>query len=288
MCLPGTVETVRTALDADPAAGRAHAPAPVSRRALLAGGGALALGGALAPSAAWAKKPRGRGSQRVQDLTHVFRAGFPVYTGDAPARRTLVTVADDGFYAQAWSFGEHSGTHLDAPGHFVADGRRTPQLRAAELVAPIVVIDISARARRDADAAVEAADVRAFERRHGRIPRGALVCMHSGWEDRADDPEAYRNAGADGRFHFPGFALEAVELLLRRRAIRAIGVDTLSLDVGESSTFEVHKRLLGADRYGIENVANLERIPARGATAIVGVVPWEQGSGGPCRLLATY
>jgi kynurenine formamidase len=93
---------------------------------------------------------------------------------------------------------------------------------------------------------------------------------------------------ADGRFHFPGFGLEAVEWLLERRHIRAIGVDTVSLDIGASTTFDVHKRLLGADRYGLENLANLGHIPPRGAEAIVGVIPWEQGSGGPCRVLARW
>ncbi|HVL94475.1 MAG TPA: cyclase family protein [Solirubrobacteraceae bacterium] len=282
MCLPGTVETVREALDAE-----APPAAAVSRRAALLGGAALAAG-ALSPTTALAQNPRKRGRKRVRDLTHVFRAGFPVYTGDEPARRTLSTVEKDGFYAQAWAFGEHSGTHMDAPGHFVAGGRRVPQLRPAELIAPAVVIDISDRAERDADAAVEASDLRRFERRHGRIPRGAVVFMYSGWDARVGDSAAYKNAGADGKFHFPGFSLKAVDFLLDKRRITGIGVDTLSLDPGESATFDVHKRLLGADRYGLENVANLKRIPARGATVTVGVIPWEEGSGGPCRLLATY
>jgi len=144
------------------------------------------------------------------------------------------------------------------------------------------------RAAGDPDAQVEVRDLRAYERHHGRIPRHAAVCMFSGWERRVGDPDAYRNPGPDGTFHFPGFGLDAVEWLLERRHIRAIGVDTLSLDFGASTTFEVHSRLLGADRYGIENLANLGRVPARGAEAIVGVIPWEQGSGGPCRVLARW
>jgi kynurenine formamidase len=279
MCLPGTVETVREALDAE--------GVRVSRRAALAGGGAAALA-ALVPPAAAAKSPRKRGHKRVQDLTHVFRAGFPVYTGDAPTRRTLVTVAQDGFYAQEWKFGEHSGTHMDAPGHFVEGGRLVPQLRARELFAPAAVIDISKRAAQDPDAAVGPDDLRRFERRHGRIPRGAIVFMYSGWESRVGDPDAFKNTGADGKYHFPGFGAEALEVLLTERQITGIGVDTLSLDPGISATFDVHKRLLGADRYGLENVANLSKIPPRGASVVVGVVPWEEGSGGPCRLLATY
>ena len=259
----------------------------VSRRTVL-GGSAVAALVALVPTGAAAQQPRRRGARRYQDLTHVFRGGFPVYAGDAPARRTLVTVAGEGFYAQQWTFGEHSGTHMDAPGHFVADGRLVPQLRPAELFAPAAVIDISSRAARDPDAMVEPSDLRRFERRHGQIPRGAIVFMYSGWERRLGDPTAFKNVGSDGKFHFPGFGREALDVLLKTRRITGIGVDTLSLDVGASSTFDVHKRLLGADRYGLENVANLSKIPPRGANVVVGVIPWEDGSGGPCRLIATY
>jgi len=114
-----------------------------------------------------------------------------------------VTVEDDGFYSQEWTFGEHSGTHVDAPGHFIAGGRLSPQLRPAELVAPIVVIDISNKAAADPDAVVTRQDLISFERGHGRIPRGAIVAMHSGWESRIDDPAAYKNADGSGTYHFP-------------------------------------------------------------------------------------
>ena len=287
MCLPGTVETVREGIENErEEPGREG----VSRRAALAGGGAAAALAALgpAPALAWTGRRRGGGKRRYEDLTHVFTAGFPVYTGDPPTRRTLTTVEEDGFYKQEWTFDEHSGTHMDAPGHFIADGRRVTELRPRELFAPAVVIDISARVARDPDAEVEVADLRSFERRHGRVPRGAVVFMYSGWERRLPDTAAYKNADAGGTYHFPGFGLEALEWLLDRRSIAGIGVDTLSLDPGVSTTFDVHTRLLGADRYGLENVANLKNIPPRGAHLVVGVIPWEEGSGGPCRLLAAY
>ncbi len=224
----------------------------------------------------------------MQDLTHVFSAGFPVYAGDTATRTTIDSIEENGFYAQEWRFGEHSATHMDAPGHFTAGGRLVDELEAEELFAPAVVIDISRRAARDPDAEVEPRDLARYEWRYGRIPRGAIVFMYSGWEERLPDAEAFLNADANGTYHFPGFGIDAVEWLLERRDPRGIGVDTLSLDPGNSTTFAVHTRLLGADRYGVENVANLARIPARGAEAVVGVIPWEQGSGGPCRVLATY
>jgi kynurenine formamidase len=274
MCLPGTIEAVR------------DNGATVSRRGLLAGGGAAALA-AMLPTEARAHKPkRQRLRGRVVDLTHRFDAGFPVYTGAAPTRRTLKTHAADGFYSQEWTFGEHSGTHMDAPGHFTVGGRLVPELEAEELILPIVVIDISERAASNPDAVVTAADLRSFERRHGRIPRNALVAMHSGWDRKLGTP-AFTGRDANGVYHFPGFGEDTVDVLLARRAA-AIAVDTLSLDNGPSTTFGVHTRWLGADNYGLENVANLGRIPAHGATAIVGVIPWQEGSGGPARVLATY
>jgi kynurenine formamidase len=278
MCLPGTVEAVRARADEE---GRA----PITRRAALAAAaGAVAVTALPAPSVQARRIPE----KRTRDLTHVFTEGFPVYTFDPPRRRTLVTVEDNGFYSQEWTFGEHSGTHIDAPGHFIAGGRLSPELRPAELVAPLVVIDISTKAAADPDAAVTRQDVMSFERGHGRIPRGAIVAMYSGWESRIGDPAAYKNADGSGTYHFPGFAIDAVEWLLARRQIAGIGVDTLSLDPGRSQTFDVHLGLLGADRYGIENLANLGRIPARGATAFVGLIPWEEGSGGPARVLALW
>src|SRR5919108_5924049 len=163
MCLPGTVEKVR------------EQQPTVTRRTVLAGGGAAALA-ALMPGEALAhKRRRLKRRGKVVDLTHEFKAGFPVYTGNAPSRRTLTTIPANGFYKQEWTFDEHSGTHMDAPGHFVDGGRRTPDLTPSELILPIVVIDISARAGRDPDAEVTPDDLRSFERRHGRIPRGALV-----------------------------------------------------------------------------------------------------------------
>jgi kynurenine formamidase len=275
MCLPGTVEAVR------------DNQTEVTRRTMLAGGGAAALA-ALAPREALAHKPRRRRRRgRIADLTHTFTAGFPVYTGSPPSRRTLVTVQKDGFYAQEWTFGEHSGTHMDAPGHFVAGGRFVPQLRPRELMLPIVVIDIATRAAGDPDTVVTPSDLRRFERRHGRIPRNALVAMDSGWSAKLGSP-AFTGRDAGGVYHFPGFGEDAVEFLLERRRAAAIGVDTLSLDHGPSTTFAVHKRWLGADNYGLENLANLDRIPRHGAVATVGVIPWQEGSGGPARVLATY
>jgi kynurenine formamidase len=279
MCLDGTHETVRVEMEEE-------GLPTISRRGFMLGGAGLAAAVLSRPVVSMAAPRRSR--KRARDLTHLFREGFPVYTGDPPARETLVTIPANGFYKQRWTFDEHSGTHMDAPGHFTVGGRLSPQITPQELFVSACVIDISARVAMNPDSVVTVDDLRDFERRHGRIPKGAGIFMYSGWESRVNDPAAYKNVGADSRFHFPGFGVDAVDWLLERRNIKCIGVDTLSLDNGPSQTFDVHKLLLGADKYGLENLANLKTIPPRGAETAVGLVPWEEGSGGPCRVIARW
>jgi kynurenine formamidase len=286
MCLPGTIETVRARAEEEGIRAEEERAPRVDRRAILLGG----LGAAVAAAVPGRAAAEAAAGARLQDLTHVFREGFPVFLGaENPTRETIVTIAQNGFYKQRWTFDEHSGTHMDAPGHFIEGGRRAPQIRLPELMnVPIVVIDISKRVAENPDAIVTPDDLRRFERRHGRIPNRALVCMYSGWESRVGNQDAFRNVGPDGKQHFPGFGKPAVDWLLSTRRITGIGVDTLSLDHGPSTTFDVHVTLLRANKYGLENLANLKKIPPRGATAFVGLIPWQEGSGGPCRVVARW
>jgi kynurenine formamidase len=284
MCVPGTIEAVRSHVE--------HAETEVSggprldrRAALLAGAGA-ALAAAL-PSAARANG--GRRGGKAQDLTHAFRVGSPMFPGvPRPSKTVHVTVPVDGFYGQIWNFWEHTGTHLDVPAHFVVGGRTTPQLTLDELMAPIAVIDISDRAASNPDTVVTIDDLRRYEKKHGKIKRGSLVAMDSGWDARIGSEAAYRNTDASGTMHFPAWSKDAVDWLVDERRIGAIGVDTLSLDPGNATAFVAHVALLAANRFGIENLANLSKIPPEGATAFVGVIPWEDGSGGPARVIATW
>ena len=131
-------------------------------------------------------------------------------------------------------------------------------------------------------------DLRRYERRHGRIPKGALVCMDSGWASKADDPLAFKGGTAFPNYHFPGFSVEAAMWLAERCHVTSIGVDTISLDPGESTTLPVHVEFLATDRYGLEGLNNLGEIPPRAAVAYVGLIPWEEGSGGPCRVIASW
>jgi kynurenine formamidase len=294
MCTEKCVELTQAAATA---AGRAAEPAArragstVTRRAALLGGAAVAASAAVGGTAqAGERAPAFSGERHgLRDLTYPLTTSFPAFTpGEEAARRTIATIESNGYYMQEWRIIEHLGTHVDAPGHFTPGGRLAPELRPSELIVPAVVIDIAHRAARDPDTAVTIEDLRSFERRHGRIPRDAAVLMYSGWGAKVGDPDAYRGTDATGTLHFPGFDPDACEWLLRRRGIRSLGVDTLSIDPGNSTTFETHLILTGADRYGVENLANLDRIPKRGATIVVGLIPYEAGSGGQARVLASW
>jgi kynurenine formamidase len=279
MCLPGTAEVVREQVEAE-------GTPKVDRRTALLGAAGAALA-ATFPASALANG--GRRKRRFCDLTHTFREGFPVFvTGEEPERETIADYATSGFYAQRWTFGEHSGTHMDVPGHFIPGARLSPEITVQELIVPIVVIDIRKKAEDDPNAMVELDDIKKFEKRHGKIPAGALVAADSGWAEKIDDPDAFKGGPAFPNYNFPGWGLEAALFLAQKRDITGIGIDTLSLDPGNSLTFPVHVQYLATDRYGIENLTGLDCIPPSGATAYVGLIPWEEGSGGPCRVVATW
>ena len=211
MCLPGTAEIVRERVEAE-------GTPKVDRRTALLGAAGAALAASF-PASALANGGRRR-KGRFCDLTHTFREGFPVFvTGEEPERETIADYATSGFYAQRWTFGEHSGTHMDVPGHFHPGGRLSPDIELRELIVPIVVIDIRRRAATDPNAMVELDDIKSFERRHGKIPRGALVAADSGWAEKVDDPDAFKGGPAFPNYNFPGWGLEAAMFLAEKRDI---------------------------------------------------------------------
>jgi kynurenine formamidase len=283
MCSPAVLSMVQA---------RLRDGSPISRRRVLGVGGALAGAAglprfAMAQGATPVASPVATGGMAVLDLTHVITPELPVWPGNEPFVAEVVKdYATDGFYAQSLSFWEHTGTHLDAPAHFV-EGMPTAELLPPEmLVAPLAVVDIAARAAGDPDAAVTVEDLEAWEAANGTLPEGAFVAMHSGWAAKIDDAEAFINMDSDGVMHFPGFSPEAATFLIEERNIVGIRVDTLSQDPGNSTDFGTHVAILGAGRYGIEGLANLDQAPASGATVIIGAPKHVNASGGPSRVLA--
>jgi kynurenine formamidase len=277
MCAPFVIDDVREQL---------------SRRGFLAAvGGAAALvaapGGASAQSPATRPVRMPRGFREVYDLTHTYSPKLPVFPSFHPLQMTpKFSIAKDGFFASELTLDEHTGTHMDAPMHFIPGGVSADRLPVDRFIAPLCVISIASRAAKDADTTLVVDDVLAWERTHGRIPAGAFVAMHTGWDARVPDPEAFINRDAAGKNHAPGFGAEAAAFLTRQRDIVGVGTDTLSLDMTAAGTSVAHVAFLGAGKYGIEMLANLTAVPASGATVIIGGPKHEGASGGPTRVYA--
>ncbi len=223
---------------------------------------------------------------KVVDLTIPFGSDIVMWPGaPAPEAETMVTVAHDGFFARKVTFFEHSGTHFDAPCHFIEGQSTVDQIPAQSLVRPIAVIDISARVGEDADALLSLDEVLAFESAHGQIPEGAAVFLRTGWEERNSDPIRY--AGQPGDLRFPGFGVEAAEYLVSNRKIVGLGIDTLGIDSGAATTFPVHTQVTHPrGLWHLENLQNLRLLPPVGAWVVVGVLPLIGGSGSPARVIA--
>ncbi|MEM7531373.1 MAG: cyclase family protein [Chloroflexota bacterium] len=221
----------------------------------------------------------------VVDLTHTLGEDFPTYFGvPLLSMETLNVLAEDGFNMKKWTLTEHVGTHMDAPFHF-SEEDTADEIPVSNLVGPLAVVDIRARAEEDADTQVTPDDLMAWEAEHGEMPPGVIVAMNSGWDEYVNT-EKFRNADDDGVMHFPGYHIEAVEFLLGERDAKGIMVDTLSLDHGPSADFAVHYRWLPSNRWGVENAANLGALPASGATVIVGGPKIAGATGGPSRVIA--
>lgn len=224
------------------------------------------------------------GHAQVEDLTHTYGPDFPTYFG-APgiSAEQNFKFSESGFNLFTLTINEHTGTHIDAPLHFSADGLSVDEIPVSSLVAPLCVIDIAARAEGDADTQVTPDDIKAWMAKNGDIPAGACVAMHSGWGAKTGS-DAFR--GFDGeKQHYPGFHVEAAQMLIEANA-GSIASDTLSLDHGISADFATHYAWLPTGRFGIENIANLDKVPAAGATIVVGAPKHQGGSGGPARIFA--
>jgi kynurenine formamidase len=207
------------------------------------------------------------------------RRNFPTFFGEQQVfYDKKFSHEKDGLNLYELRINEHTGTHIDAPLHFSADGKSVAELAVEDLVAPLVVVDIRARAAEDADAQLTPDDLKAWIDANGDLPEGAVVALNSGWDAHVGT-DMFRNADAEGRMHFPGFHID-------EGSARAIAVDTLSLDFGPSADFAVHNTWLPAGRYGIEGVANLGSLPAKGATIVVGAPKVRGGTGGPGRVFA--
>ena len=231
---------------------------------------------------------------RMVDLTHPYNAQT-IYWPTSPSTFRLERLSfgptPGGYFyaANAFCAPEHGGTHLDAPIHFSEGGVTADRIPLERLVAPAVVIDVAERAARDADYRLTRQDVLDFERRHGRIARGTIVLLRTGWSRHWPDRKAYLGDDTPGdasKLHFPSFGVDAARLLVEERGAAALGVDVASIDYGQSKDFMVHRVAAARGVPGLENLTELDELPPTGAVVIALPMKIEGGSGGPVRVIA--
>ena len=231
---------------------------------------------------------------RVVDLTHAFGPStlfWPTVATGFTHEQLSYGPTPGGWFYSAYTYAgpEHGGTHLDAPIHFDKDGTTSDRIPVEQFIGPAVVIDVTAQAAKNPDYRLTRADVTDWESRHGRIPRGAIVVLRTGWAARWPDAKRYFGDDTPGdasRLHFPSYGEDAARLLVTERQVAALGADVASIDYGASRDFIVHRIAAAAGVLGLENLANLSALPASGATLITLPMKIDNGSGGPLRAIA--
>jgi kynurenine formamidase len=236
------------------------------------------------------------GSIEVVDLTAPLSSQTPILALPEPLGQTVpfamteISRYDERGPAWYWNnitTGEHTGTHFDAPIHWVSgrDGAAVSQVPARQLVAPAVVLDVSRLADQDPDFLLEIDHVRAFEAEHGALPAGGWLLLRTGWAARSADAAAFLNDG-----HTPGISVECARWLAEQAPVQGVGVETVGTDAGLAHSFDppfpCHSFLLGSGKFGLTQLQNLAALPQVGSVVIAGPLPIVGGSGSPCRVLA--
>ena len=218
---------------------------------------------------------------KLIDLTHTLSPSIPTWNGDCGFKHDIVFDYDPTspvqFRTHSIQMNEGIGTHMDAPAHCFKNAKTIDQLPLDDLLAPCVMIDVSSIA--DESFSLSVNDILSFERMHGEIPPRCVIIVKTGWEKYWDSPEKYQN-----NHRFPSISTEAAHLLLERDIV-GVGIDTLSPDRGDTD-FPVHRALLGANKFIIENAANLDQLPAIGSFILVAPIKIKDGTEAPVRLIA--
>jgi kynurenine formamidase len=202
-------------------------------------------------------------------------------------------INDKGFYYASNKFttAEHGGTHIDAPRHFAQGHRTVDQIPLDQLIGQAIVVDVSAKCAQNPDYLIATDDLQQWEQANGAMPAGTIVIFRTGYGKRWPDRKTYlgtdeRGAQAVAKLHFPGLSPDAARWLLANRSIKAVGLDTASIDYGQSTMFETHRALFEKDVPAFENLANLETLPIKGFTIVALPMKIAGGSGGPLRIVA--
>jgi len=246
---------------------------------------------AAAWTTAWAASPT-----RWIDLTYPFdekTVYWPTEKG-FEHQKGFEGVTEKGYFYSAHRFAaaEHGGTHMDAPSHFYRGRHSVEEVPLDRLIGPAVVVDARERVAANPDYEIQLEDLQAWERRWGRLPDGAIVLFRTGFAKFWPDRKRYlgteeRGATAVSKLHFPGLHPKAAQWLVRQRSVKAVGIDTASIDHGPSERFETHVALCSANVPTFENLANLDQLPNTGLTVVALPMKIRGGSGAPLRIVAT-
>lgn len=242
-----------------------------------------------------AQRPVTLGSARVVDLTHAFDESTVYWPTAQPFKldTDFEGMTDKGYFYSAYRYSaaEHGGTHLDSPVHFAKDRYTVDQIPLQQLMGDAVLIDVTKQCAANPDYLVSVADFQEWEKRNGRLPPGTIVFLRTGFGKHYPDRKKYlgtdeRGDAAVAKLHFPGLDPAAARWLTENRSIKAIGLDTASIDYGQSTLFESHRILFEKNIPAFENVANLDQLPAKGFSVIALPMKIKGGSGGPLRIVA--
>jgi kynurenine formamidase len=240
------------------------------------------------------------GSIEVIDLTTPLSVDTPILNLPQPLANTVgltlspVSNFDDAGPVWAWNdvtVGEHAGTHLDAPVHWITgrEGKSVDRIEPRRLVGPAVVIDKTAEAAQDPDFVLEPEHFEQWQQEHGQLPENCWVLFRTGWSARGENAADFVNADENGP-HTPGVSVAGAKWIAGNDRISGFGVETVGIDAGQAANmdpmFPVHSFLLGADKYGVTSLRNLDRLPAVGATLVVAPLPIVGGTGSPSRVYA--
>lgn len=240
------------------------------------------------------------GRVEIVDLTAPLSSETPILQLPEPFSNTIpfslelisrYDAAGPGWYWNNIHTGEHTGTHVDAPVHWATgkDGADVSQLALTQLVAPAVVVDVSARAAEDADFLLSVDDVKAWEAEHGALPDGAWLLLRTGWDARSENAAEFLNADENGP-HSPGISAECARWLAEETGLVGLGVETVGTDAGAAHSFEpafpCHHYFLGAGKMGLTQLRNVASLPPTGAMLVVSPLPIVGGSGSPARVYA--
>ncbi len=236
----------------------------------------------------------------VIDLTAPLSSSTPILQLPEPFGNTVpftlheISRYDERGPAWYWndiSTGEHTGTHFDAPVHWVTgrDGQDVSQVPLTRLIAPAAVLDFSAQAAADADFLLEVDHIKEWESQHGALPEGGWLLYRTGWDTRSHDQDTFLNANETGP-HTPGVSVECARWIAQESPVIGFGVETVGTDAGAAHSFDppfpCHSSMLGADKYGLTQLQNLALLPPQGTMIVVSPLPITGGSGSPCRALA--